>query len=99
MDDPIAKKKCTKCRVNLPITHFKLKRSEEYNKTCTHCIENDKICKERNKCPHGRQKSICKDCHGSQICSHGRRKTRCRLCLELLNSQVQSTRNENQEGL
>lgn len=31
-------------------------------------------------CIHGRRKSQCKVCGGSEICAHGRRKTRCREC-------------------
>ena len=41
------------------------------------------ICKakhEKNKCEHGRQKSQCKDCGGSQICEHNRQKSKCKDC-------------------
>ena len=31
-------------------------------------------------CPHGRQKSRCKDCGGSSICSHGRVRRQCKEC-------------------
>ena len=31
-------------------------------------------------CPHGRRKSQCKECGGSQICPHGRRKNLCKEC-------------------
>ena len=33
-----------------------------------------------NKCPHGRQKSVCKECGGSGLCPHGRRKRLCKEC-------------------
>ena len=33
-----------------------------------------------SKCEHGRRKSECKECGGSQICEHGRRKTQCKEC-------------------
>ena len=36
--------------------------------------------KERVKCPHGRQKYLCKDCNGSGICEHGRQRAWCRDC-------------------
>ena len=36
--------------------------------------------KAEKKCPHGRQKRICKECGGSRICAHGRRKHRCKEC-------------------
>ena len=32
------------------------------------------------KCEHGRQKSQCKDCHGSGICEHDRQKRLCKDC-------------------
>jgi hypothetical protein len=32
------------------------------------------------KCPHGRQKSRCKECGGVSICTHGREKSRCKEC-------------------
>jgi len=35
---------------------------------------------DKNKCPHGRQKSRCKDCGGVGICEHGREKRACKQC-------------------
>ena len=32
------------------------------------------------KCPHGKQKSYCKECGGSSFCSHGKQKSRCKEC-------------------
>ena len=32
------------------------------------------------KCPHGKVKYYCKDCHGSQICPHNHRKSYCKVC-------------------
>ena len=32
------------------------------------------------KCPHGRQRSFCKECGGSQICEHGRQRSICKEC-------------------
>ncbi len=32
------------------------------------------------KCPHGRQRSRCKACGGSQICKHGRQRSQCKEC-------------------
>ena len=31
-------------------------------------------------CPHGRQRSNCKECGGSGICDHGRRRSDCKEC-------------------
>ena len=36
-----------------------------------------KVC---SACPHGRQRSKCKECGGSQICEHGRQRHRCKEC-------------------
>ena len=33
-----------------------------------------------SKCEHGKRKSICISCGGSQICEHGKRKSRCKEC-------------------
>ena len=33
-----------------------------------------------SKCEHGRQKSQCKDCRGSQICEHNKRRNICKVC-------------------
>ena len=32
------------------------------------------------KCEHGRKRSRCKDCGGSQICEHGRQRSTCKDC-------------------
>ena len=31
-------------------------------------------------CPHGRERSLCKDCGGSGLCEHGRQRSRCKEC-------------------
>ena len=31
-------------------------------------------------CPHGRQRSRCKECGGKGICEHGRQRSRCKEC-------------------
>jgi hypothetical protein len=33
-----------------------------------------------SKCEHGKRKSECKECGGSQICEHGRQKSQCKEC-------------------
>ena len=40
----------------------------------------DKPKRVRKKCVHGKLKSRCKDCKGSEICDHGRRKSICKAC-------------------
>jgi hypothetical protein len=34
----------------------------------------------QKKCEHGKQKSRCKECGGSEICEHGKRKSHCKEC-------------------
>ena len=31
-------------------------------------------------CEHGRRRSVCKECGGSQICEHGRVRSKCKEC-------------------
>jgi hypothetical protein len=40
----------------------------------------NKMYYEKNKCNHGRLKSTCKECGGSQICEHNRIKSQCKEC-------------------
>ena len=44
------------------------------NDRCIPCIP------KRYYCEHDKRKSICKDCHGSQICEHSRIKSQCKDC-------------------
>ena len=44
----------------------------------TYCLEVSKPIS--NKCEHGKRKSHCKECGGSQICQHGRQKSICKEC-------------------
>lgn len=74
------KKKCPRCHVNLPITHFTKKRNEEYQKLCKLCNEKNRNLKQKQKCPHNKRKSRCKDCGGGSICEHNRVKESCKEC-------------------
>ena len=42
--------------------------------------EYNKLYYQKNKCEHGKQKSACKICGGSQICEHDRNKYKCKDC-------------------
>ena len=33
------RKRCTRCLVSLPISHFNVKRSGDYYKICAHCTD------------------------------------------------------------
>jgi hypothetical protein len=54
-----------------------------YNKIFRYNIimEINKTVRIHKKCEHGRRKSICKDCGGSQICEHKRIKSTCKECV------------------
>jgi hypothetical protein len=72
--------KCTQCKKKFFPDGFKVNRLGVRNKTCLECAERRKTSRDNNKCPHGRQKSICKDCGGSGICEHNRQKRYCNEC-------------------
>lgn len=74
------KRKCTNCKVSLPLDHFSIKRNGNFNKQCKRCCEIKAKSREKTKCPHNRQKSICKECGGAHVCSHGLSKSKCRDC-------------------
>lgn len=70
------RKKCTRCKVNLPSDSFSVKRADILYKHCDRCREMSK----KNKCPHRKQKSKCKECGGSSICEHNKIKCYCKEC-------------------
>ena len=43
-------------------------------------MEDSSINKSRIMCPHGRRKTICKECGGKGICTHGCDKYFCKEC-------------------
>ena len=47
---------------------------------CEHGVKKRSNCVVCNGCPHGRRRSRCKECGGSQICEHGRERSRCKEC-------------------
>ena len=72
------KSKCPKCRCWRNNEDFIKK--DKVLKTCEKCRENCEKSREKNKCEHGRQRSLCIDCSGSQICEHGRQRSQCIDC-------------------
>ena len=72
------KKQCTKYK------HFLFskskKKTSQLTKCCVKCLENYKKSRQQTKCKHGRQRSRCKDCGGSQICEHNKIKSQCKDC-------------------
>ena len=77
MDNTI---KCSRCTKSFFANGFKVDRLGKMLKTCLECNARSKVERERNKCPHGRVRCVCKDCGGSSICEHGRRKAVCEMC-------------------
>ena len=49
-------------------------------KSCVSCRQNDIKQREKQKCPHGRQRSTCKQCGGSGICHHNIQRITCIQC-------------------
>ena len=49
-------------------------------KTCLKCNARSKVERERYKCPHGRQKTNCRDCGGSSFYLHEHLRDQCRIC-------------------
>ena len=74
------KKRCTKSKHFLLIECFKNIKNSQLTKRCVKCLDNCKKSKQQTKWKHGRQRSQCKDCGGSQICEHNRIKSTCKDC-------------------
>ena len=58
----------------------KRKRAPPTKGPCEHGVKQRSQCKVCSACPHGRQRSTCKECGGASICEHGRRRTTCKEC-------------------
>ena len=58
----------------------KRKRAPRTKGPCEHGVKYRSRCKVCGACPHGRQRSYCKECGGSSVCEHGRRRSICKEC-------------------
>ena len=58
----------------------KRKRAPPTKGPCEHGVKPRSNCKVCSACPHGRQRSKCKECGGGSICEHGRRRYQCKEC-------------------
>ena len=58
----------------------KRKRAPMHYGPCEHGVKPRSKCKVCSACPHGRQRSQCKECGGSGICEHGRERSKCKEC-------------------
>jgi hypothetical protein len=72
--------KCNRCKVNLLPSNFSVKRDNVLYKHCDSCREKTKKYKDKTKCKHNRQRSLCKDCGGSSICEHNKQRSTCKEC-------------------
>ena len=74
------RQKCNRCKVNLTIDKFKVKRCGNAMKQCIECNEKGTVNRNKNRCEHGKYKSRCVTCGGSAICEHNRERSRCKDC-------------------
>ena len=58
----------------------KRKRAPPTKGPCEHGVKYRSQCKVCGACPHGRQRSKCKECGGKGICEHGRVRCKCKEC-------------------
>ena len=58
----------------------KRKRAPKHYGPCEHGVKYRSKCKVCGACPHGRQRSRCKECGGASICEHGRDRYICKEC-------------------
>ena len=71
--------KCNGCKCLRAEDEYEMYKGTR-RKTCLKCKANRAKYQEASKCTHGRRKTRCKECGGSQICSHGRQKNACKEC-------------------
>ena len=71
--------KCPRCKCYAYPKDF-INPTGRVLKTCQKCRNSSKKQSAKNKCEHGRRRSHCKDCGGSQICEHGRQQNTCKDC-------------------
>ena len=67
-------------REELTTKGTKRKRAPPTKGPCEHGVKPRSKCKACSGCPHGRQRSQCKECGGSGICEHGRVRSKCKEC-------------------
>ena len=58
----------------------KRKRAPPTKGPCEHGVKYRSWCTVCRACPHGRQRSKCKECGGASICEHGRVRSKCKEC-------------------
>ena len=58
----------------------KRKQGPTHSGPCEHGVKYRSNCKVCIACPHGRQRTRCKECGGGAICEHGRIRSMCKEC-------------------
>ena len=58
----------------------KRKRAPRTKGPCEHGVKPRSACKVCSACPHGRRRSVCKECGGASFCEHGRQRSQCKEC-------------------
>ena len=69
----------------------KRKRAPPTKGPCEHGVKQRSRCKVCSACPHGRQRSRCKECGGASICEHGRQRSQCKECGGCINLRARSS--------
>ena len=80
-----------KRREELTTKGTKRKRAPPTKGPCEHGVKHRSACKVCSACPHGRQRSKCKECGGKGICEHGRRRSQCKECGGASNLRARSS--------
>jgi len=70
--------RCTQCKRYQSESDFI--KNHKILKTCISCRIYDRNYRMKNKCPHDRKKTRCRDCGGIGICKHNRQKYQCIEC-------------------
>jgi Uri superfamily endonuclease len=78
----IIEQHCVRCNKTLPIENFAAKKDKMnvFNKQCISCTTKRKVARDKNKCSHGRIKTVCHDCDGPNICVHKKNISYCVEC-------------------
>ena len=71
------RQRCSRCKVDLPVDNFKIKRCGNAMKQCIDC---NKKRIQSTYCEHKKRRSTCAHCGGSEVCEHQRRRNNCREC-------------------
>jgi len=72
--------KCNRCKCYWKPDETDIKSSGLYAKSCKKCRAYQTELRNKNKCPHNKEKSVCRECGGGSFCIHNKIKSKCREC-------------------